>query len=130
MFSVRVEMLASEHQLEIDNPDKKEIKKLKSKIQALENKMPKLKVCFENKETKKDISFDYKKRIVSDKELQKYRDNLIRKCPCLPYSDDIETTFKKIDKKTLPKGIIIPGFGLFSLEEERKKYNKEKRGVY
>lgn len=126
LFSIRVKMLASEYQLEIDDSNQKEIKRLKSQIKELKNKMPTLNICFENKQTKKDISFDYKKRISSDKELQKYRDDLIRKCPSLPYSDDAETTLKKIDKQTLAMGAIIPGISFFVAEEKRKKYNEER----
>lgn len=95
-------------------------------MQEIGGQSTKLKVCFENKETTKNISFDYKKKIGSNKELQKYRDTLIRKCPCLPYSDDVETTLQKIDRKTVPMRITIPGFGLFSLEKERTRYNKER----
>ena len=129
-YSIKTILLDSKYLLKGDDPKSQEIKKLKYKIVKLENRMPNLEVCFENKKNTQVVLFNYKKKLDTDKKVKKYRDDLIKKCPHLTLPEKIETVIERVDKVTSPKKIVIPALSAIQLAEERKakyeRYNMER----
>ena len=77
-YSIKTIPLDSEYQLKPDDSKDQKIKKLKSKIEKLENRMPNLYVCFEDKKGQKTMSFNYKKKLDTVEKIKKYKDELIK----------------------------------------------------
>lgn len=131
--SVKVKILDSKY-YEIDDSKGKEIKKIKSELTTLKNRIPKLKICFEDKKTEKIISFNYKRVLDSYEKISEYKSNLLNKYPPLTHPDSRPSENKsKINLGELSKALERIAEKMNPLltpsKEEYERYSKE-REVY
>ena len=129
--SIEVKRLDDKY-LEIDDSKNKEIEKLKSKIKKIENRMPELKVCFEDKETKRDEDKETKRDIVLDykrRNLDSYKNKLLKKCPLLTHPDNRPIENKSI-AGLVDGGLIRALMPLPPPKEEYERYSKERKEYF
>ena len=116
-------LLDSKYQLKPNDSKDQEIKKLKSEIEKLKNRMPNLHVCFEDKESQKTMSFNYKKKLDTVEKIKKYKDELIEQCPYLNHPNNYHYTDKLSEKLNKLALSLFPP----PSKTEFKRYNKERK---
>ena len=133
-YSIKEKILDSQYQLKVDDTKEREIKRLKSELVVLKNRIPNLQICFKDKNTRKTMLLNYKSSLDSYEKINKYKNNLLNKYPPLTYPDnrliesrsaiklgELGKTLERIAEKMNP--LLTPP------KEEYERYSKE-REVY